>query len=303
LAEKDRPLERVLAPNEQAWLGVESTSNLLQSGAYRRATGAQADTLFAATGTAATSTVELTLAPGSGLELRLTRQGAREVAGELERGRLVFADAYPSTDIVLAANASQVEELLILKDAAAPREFSWEVTLGPELSELVKQPDGSLVARSREGSVALRVRPARLIDGHGQLRPLDLLWDRPRLIARIDVRGLSYPVLVDPMFESVLWEPNPTAGGVATRAHAAARLAAGGLVYGGEDENGAPLAITQRYDTDGAWSTLTPAKSPGPLRNHAMAFNGTNVVLFGGHNGATAQSKTWVWPGCRAPVR
>lgn len=293
----DRSLADLLAPREGAFeLGLDEGSDDLESAAYRLAPMARNNALFLKAAVRATSAIEISLAPRSGLGFSLARQGARGVAGQLERGRLVFVDAYPATDVVVAAADARLEELVILKDERAPRSFSWRIALGPGLSDFQGQPDGSLLARSAESSAALRILRPRLIDSSGRQRTLTLHYEDSLLRIDVDARGLSFPLLLDPMIESVLWELIGDAGGSPRGGHAGARLASGGIVYGGE-AGGNPTAATLLYSAGTKKWEANASTTPGPLRGHGMAFNGTNAVLFGGSTGAVNQNKTWLWTG------
>jgi hypothetical protein len=67
---------------------------------------------------------------------------------------------------------------------------------------------------------------------------------------------------------------------------------------------GSEIPRNDRSDTnetwewkDGTWTKRTPAHSPPPRREHAMAKVGRNVVMFGGETLYTDHDDTWEWDG------
>ena len=69
------------------------------------------------------------------------------------------------------------------------------------------------------------------------------------------------------------------------------------LLFGGtEDTGGGPTLVGDTWRFDGAgWTPLTPATSPSARSDAAMAFDGTNVVLFGGSTAGGPLNDTWIW--------
>lgn len=80
---------------------------------------------------------------------------------------------------------------------------------------------------------------------------------------------------------------------------------------GGENGAGADAALAEgdidasRDQTDaslgeeGPWRNVTPAESPPPRTDHAMAYDGERVILFGGFVDGTIEfgGGTWAWDG------
>jgi MYXO-CTERM domain-containing protein len=298
-------LARLLREDDDALLADQASTSTLKSRAFRDSARAAAP-LFAEVSLDSQSATRVALsASAASAALSWRRLGARAVGGALANGRLVFAEAFPSTDSVVLAGETQLEELLIIHDAHAPRSFSWKVELGPELAGLSPEPDGSLVAHTGDGVAVLRVAKPRLFDSAGGAQDLAWQWRDSRLTVELPRGRLHYPLWLDPMVETVVWQAGTA--GLPRNFVAAARLGAGGgLAYGGIDTGGGTTGTTQQY-SNGAWATLSPATPPGVLRQHAMAFDGTNVMMFGGLAPSTATNKTWLWSGtdwsdgCKAP--
>jgi hypothetical protein len=69
------------------------------------------------------------------------------------------------------------------------------------------------------------------------------------------------------------------------------------LVLFGGDLGGELARDTWEWDGS-SWSQKTPASSPPALSDHAMAWDGRRIILFGGRAaGGFLQSDTWEWTG------
>ena len=60
-------------------------------------------------------------------DVNIGLQGAAGAILRAADGRVTYADAYPSTDVLFVAERDRVEELVLLRSAAAPSTFSWRV--------------------------------------------------------------------------------------------------------------------------------------------------------------------------------
>jgi len=295
-------LSRLFAPREDALLGRDELAARLFSPAFRLTEGARGDAVFASWGRYADEATNIGTTESSSHALRMTRVGAAHAAGELNAGRLIFSDAFPSTDLVVTASEGRSEGLLLLRDEHAPTRFSWRIELGSAIGKLEPDSAGRLIAVSNENEPVLRIVQPLVIDSKQIERMGVLNWDGKTLTLEVDVRGLSFPIAVDPAVESYVWAPATVTGAPPQRQFASAAFDSvhGQLVvYGGRDATTTPYNTTLLLANQ-AWSTAPApgaANDPGPLRNHSMAFNGTSVVLYGGHTGAAPVDKTWLWNG------
>lgn len=66
-------------------------------------------------------------------------EGATGSALEIDEGRAVYRDAYPSTDVVITAEPSRVETFFVLRDASAPSKFAWDVSLPAGVAEVKRE--------------------------------------------------------------------------------------------------------------------------------------------------------------------
>lgn len=136
----------------------------------------------------------------------LTLEGAREVDARLDRGRLVYVDALPSTDVVLSTNPFAFDEAWFLKDPSAPTHFSWRVDRAAGVHDATLTASGGLVFRDRLGRGVLEIPRPFAVDAQGQQRFASLSWDGQRVHVDLAAKGLVYPVLLDPgLVEVATW--------------------------------------------------------------------------------------------------
>jgi MYXO-CTERM domain-containing protein len=249
----------------------------------------------------------ISIAPDQTDQLRILltpeRAGTAE-AKELE-GRIVYAGAYTSTDVIRVADPGRFEELLLLRDSSAPTDFSWKIALPPAILRVDDSSD-ELTFFSKDGAV-FRVPPALAWDARGVRRHADLQWDGEALRVHLDAGGLASPVLLDPIVESFVWQ-DVTPGS----ASPAARINYGmafdknrgvAVLVGGTDVNGALLPIDTWEWGGAAWSPRCSAATTScGISNRdsfGLAYDTARhvTVLFGGEDAASALSQTVEWNG------
>jgi hypothetical protein len=228
--------------------------------------------------------------------VKLTAQGATGAALALDRGRAVYRDAHPSTDAIYVTGSGYVEELLLLRDANAPAQFTWNVELGSGVVGMRRAKDGGLDFVDKNGTVLLRMPRPFAIDAIGQKRTAEVVFDSSLVTVRLDTNGLTYPMLLDPPLETATWElaviPKPE-----TRfGHAMATLDSKVVLFGGFGSSG---YLGDTWEWDGSnWTQKFPETSPAARYRPAMATRGSTVVLFGGMDSSgNLLSDTWEWDG------
>ena len=301
LADGDPVLTQALQP---------TTGGFVEDGAWLSSTGWRAATQ----GTVAARLQPLASQPfyvGAGLlaehRFEMAALGARASRADLDGGRVVYQDAFPSTDVVVVATSTEVEVLFVLREPAAPTEFSWTVEHPAGTPRAHQEPGGALLLRSLDGNVSLRARPAYALDASGTRRDAELAFADGRLSVSLDATGLTYPVLLDPVLEVATWEDltpgsgNPTSRSTHGLAYDSIRkrtVLFGGLV------SGSPNNETWTWNGS-AWSLAcgtAPASecAISDRRNLQMAFDPMNGValVFGGRvGGLTRLGDTWSWNG------
>jgi len=230
---------------------------------------------------------------------------AKPASLEVDRGRALYRNAYRATDVVITAEPSRIETFFVLRDASAPSEFTWKVTV-PSGLEAKGEGDGGIAFADATGSKRLRVGAAKAVDAKGVQRAAELSFGNGSLKLSLDTAGLTYPVLLDPPVETVVWEPrnwgypNDRFGQALVYDSARNKV----VLFGGM-KNGDALNTYHFYnDTwewDGEkWTDVTPAVSPPPRRSHALAYDKARgkVVLFGGYRAGSGNlNDTWEWDG------
>ena len=143
------------------------------------------------------------VAEGEGVSVVRRPRGARATRAQEDAGHLVYADAWPHTDLLQAAGPEWTEELLHLRSPRAPREFEYDVrALG---TATVTIEDGAVRFLDAAGRGLVLTSPV-VIDAAGRRSATAARWilDPPgvagsrRLTLRLDPHGLDYPLLIDP---------------------------------------------------------------------------------------------------------
>ncbi len=254
------------------------------------------------------ATEPVTLAFGnSSYQIGLELLGAAPVSGELEGGKVVYADALESTDLIWTAGDRRAEALLVLRGAKAPQVFSWKVS---HPSEVTVTEDGKhgLAIHGPQGLELGRVPRPYALDAKGVRRDAELSLHGEELQVRLDTHGLAYPLLLDPALETSVWED--VSGSLAARTGPVAAFDSSRnftTLFGGY--GGLPAAnFNQTWEWNGAaWTqrcTTAPCNTSMPsARSYgAMAYDSGAArhvsVLFGGRDDSSEHPcDTWEWSG------
>jgi len=220
-----------------------------------------------------------------------------DVRGTIESNAMVYPDVSRDTDAFIVAERDRIEEIRVLRSAAAPTVARYRVRLGPGLSSLRLQ-SGHLEALDAKGRAWLRTEPMFAVDADGRrVVPnvaVQRIGDTFAVAVSLDVTGLRYPIALDPAWGSTAAMSVPRQG------LAGAKLGDGRiLVFGGNSSTFTTTSSTAEiYDPGtGTW-TLTgsmgvPRGYPG-----AALIAGGKVMALGGQTGGTtctAQSTSEVW--------
>jgi uncharacterized protein (TIGR03382 family) len=227
---------------------------------------------------AAFGPVEVTL--GATRKIAFEPVGATAVRARVAGSVTVYADAWPGADVVYEAAADRVKEIIYVRRASAPLRYAFVAPgLGPDLT----------FAGGRLG-----VAPPFAIDAAG--RRVDLAWKRTGDELAVEIpAGLAYPVAIDPTVVLVGWTErtpasnNPPARRFAAMAWDPVRHVA--VFFGGEDGSNTKLADTWEWSSSSrTWAQKDMVMTPPSARTgHAMVWDGTQILLFGGNDGADKQ--------------
>ncbi|MBK8169015.1 MAG: hypothetical protein IPK60_01570 [Sandaracinaceae bacterium] len=115
----------------------------------------------------------------------------------VERGLVVYADAFRSTDIIFKATPTHVDEYLLLRDRRAPLRFRYRTRVGSHVAMLV-QAGNAIEVRDAQGAARLRASQPFAMDRSGKRVDGTIRLDGDDIVVDINVRGLRWPILVDP---------------------------------------------------------------------------------------------------------
>jgi hypothetical protein len=304
LASRDATLTRLLAASEE---GFRPEGDGITSPGWRAAARGRFDALGARVPMAADGILEVGVSRLERLQLHVTFEGARAALATVDRGRVSYAETWPSTDAIVATTPTRLEMLLLLRDSGAPSDFRWGVRLPRGL--VGSRPDdlGGLFFVDGAGRAALHVPPPFAIDAAGAKRSSSLALRDRALSVHLDTAGLVFPVLLDPAIETAFWEEQlpktspPPRNGLAM-AYDSARQKV--VMFGGSG----PLADTWEWNGKD-WTErcmAAPCNATGnvpPARaGHSMAYDAAHArtVLFGGDTMPMSETQdTWLWDGVK----
>jgi len=239
------------------------------------------------------------------LRLSIAREHARDSAAELDGGRVVYRDAFPGTDVIVAANDDRFEELYWMREPTPVATYSWAIELPPGINDVRLEALGGASFVDRNGDAVLVVPRPFALDADGRRRDANLAWSRSdarsgRLTVTLDAEGLRFPVLLDPAIESFAWEKkSPLASPPASF---------GGLVYDSARArvvlfvNDYATSTIATWEWDGVnWSNKTPSGTkPSARATSGFAYDSVRrvSVMYGGRLLAAPNdysSETWEW--------
>jgi hypothetical protein len=129
-------------------------------------------------------------------------------------GRVVYRDAWPSTDAFAIAGARFTELALVVRDANGPHSFSWKVALPKMVAKTHLDKYGQLYFDDAKGDGILRLQAPWIVDANGEKRAAQLAWNDGTVTLSFDPAGLTYPILVDPTLDVPVWKQDSAALGL-----------------------------------------------------------------------------------------
>jgi hypothetical protein len=200
-------------------------------------------------------------------------------------GSLVYANAFGSADVAYRETPGKTEEFLYIREPAERGEWSWEMTIGA-LRPVVLQ-NGAVEFVDPSNMPKMQISAPEGKDATGEplrcggrlsIKLDELPAGRARLTLSADLRGLKFPVAIDPSWSSI------HAMGTSRADHTATLLPSGKvLVCGGSNSSGA-LNTAELYNP--ATDTWTPTATTMNSKrfNHIAILLSTNKVLIAGGN-------------------
>jgi hypothetical protein len=237
--------------------------------------------------------------------VRLRLEGAPARPGVARDGHLVYAGGGgEGTDVIVTADAHEVEWLFVLGGHDSPRRFTWRTELPHGIARVTEDAQGGLRFDDHGGHPVLAMRPAYAIDARGVRRDARLTWDAAtaRLGVALDASDLAYPVLLDPAMttEVAVWRTAATPGARTSSSIVYDAARANVVLFGGIGMGGQGGYLNDTWLWDGVgWDKASSPSSP-PARDSALlAYDARheNVVLYGGDNNSVPLADTWTWDG------
>ena len=194
-------------------------------------------------------------------------------------GSLIYADAFPGCDIVYRSSALKTEEFIVLRDNHAQAEWSWELDCGAALTPRLT-PAHTIEFVDKKGVPRQRINAPEGKDAAGvRLRVGEQLkWrlDGARITVAADVKGLKFPVVIDPTWSSTGNMASPR------EEYTVTLLNSGKVLIAGGDDGSVDLAKCELYDSaSGNW-TATGSMGLARSRHTSTLLNNGTVLVTGG---------------------
>lgn len=149
---------------------------------------------------AATGGHRSTLTDATGRSIGASLEGAAAVGGDVTAEGTVFRDVLPATDAGVERTESGLRLLAVAKNAAAPTEFRFALSL-PAGATLRAEPNGSVTVVDQAGGVLGSVNKAWAFDATGAPVATWYSLDGSTLVQHVEHRGAAYPVVADPSID------------------------------------------------------------------------------------------------------
>ena len=235
--------------------------------------------------------------------------------GEIQRdGILLYRDAFQGCDVMYRCEPLKTEEFIVVNAAneGRTRTFSWNIrtnsTGTPLRVRLTAQH--TLEFCDNQGVPRLRINAPEGKDASGRRlmagKELCYTLDGERLTLRADLRGATFPVVIDPTWSST------GSLSVGRYNHTATRLSSGKVLVAGGNNGGSTRNTCEFYDpTSGTWSA-TGSMSIGREVHTAILLPSNKVLVAGGstESGPTdsceiydPDTETWTATGSLAHAR
>ena len=140
--------EEAFVRGERDAADPESRGRIVSEG-WRSAARNQFSDLGARLPDAADGVMDVGLSRFATRHLRIALVGAHSSPATLANGRVVYRDAFASTDRVVVSDHATLEEFLVLYDDRAPRSFTWNVQLPDSVARVTRRDGGLLFEDAR----------------------------------------------------------------------------------------------------------------------------------------------------------
>lgn len=198
-------------------------------------------------------------------------------------GSLIYADAFPGCDVAYRCSALKTEEYIVVRDSFAQTEWSWNLDCGTALKPRLT-PANTIEFADSKGVPRLRINAPEGKDAAGtRLRVgerLTLTLTGSQITVAADVKGLRFPVVIDPSWSSTGSMAFARYFHTATRLLDGTVLVAGGL--GALPINQGKLASAELYDPNTMiWTTVGSLNNARVSHTATLLSNGKVLVVAG----------------------
>ena len=248
----------------------------------RKAASGSAPALSIALGQSYEEGYQVSLAGATAFSLRVTPLEGR---GELQAGPdglVRAAGVQRRVDSVFIASAGGLEELLLARDPSL-RQVGYSLERGPGIAQIRVTESGYVEALDAQGRARLRSPIPTIIDAKGNRVQGAWALEGDELFARWSNEGLTFPIAVDPEWDSTAAMADARQSFSATLMPDATVLACGGT-GGGTSTNStnAPLKTCELFDsTSGTW-TWVPSMNSARTLHSATPLPDGSVLVAGG---------------------
>ncbi len=232
-----------------------------------------------------------------GQRVALRAVGAHYAQGSTESGKLFYNSAHNSVDVIEVPSSGRSEELLLLRDERAPKNFEYEIVEMRGVLALLLQ-DGAIRFAPEHMPAAAEVlnnqfvaplqsiqidRPW-VIDADGRRSESAARWtildkndgEPQRIRLTLDAEGLVYPMVIDPTVS--------VTGNMTSRRghHTATMLSNGKVLMAGGHNNGVYLNTAELYDPATGTFTATGTMTAARYDHTATLLPNGKVLITGG---------------------
>ena len=249
--------------------------------------------------------------------LKVVPVGAQKAPSRLRNDGAVvaFEDAFPHVTSAFGGRESKVEEFLVIPSEKDIPTLAYDLEPGPEFGHLEQDEEGKIWAYAQDGAGLFVMQPPYADDAEG--KHVAGSWKLSekegggyRVVAELELKGLAYPVMVDPTFETPDWFKNATGSSFVARASAAGTFDPAhncSVVFGGGTTDVATFTPSNTLHircSDRVWKTVvndspSPTVTPQPRYTASLGyFGGTTqkIFLFAGSSGTIGVAND-LWKG------
>jgi hypothetical protein len=115
-----------------------------------------------------------TVVRGQGMSLTLQPLGSNRATAQIENGKLVYHNAYASTDSLQVVSEGRSEEFLLLHDAGAPQRFEYDLSALSGVKDIRLQ-DGAIHFKNAQGQI-MQIEAPWLVETDGKKVDHGVRW-------------------------------------------------------------------------------------------------------------------------------